>query len=107
MGNKWKSKGRAYLVKQLRERGCSRRQSVAILDLVFHEMSQALKRGEEVEFPLGKLRRVPRSLSELAKPPARRRYGVKWELDGAQGELTLKPSEADEPPSETWLVSST
>jgi nucleoid DNA-binding protein len=46
-----KNLGRAYLVAKLQERGCSRRQSVEILNLVFREMSKALKGGKKVEFP--------------------------------------------------------
>ena len=38
--------------------GVSRRFALQILDVIFREMSQALKRGEEVEFPFGKLKRV-------------------------------------------------
>jgi hypothetical protein len=50
--------GRGYLVAKLQERGCSRRQSVEILNLVFREMSKALKGGKKVEFPFGQLRKV-------------------------------------------------
>ena len=48
--------GRSYLVSKLGERGVSRRLAVRILDLVFEEMSQALARGESVEFPFGYLK---------------------------------------------------
>jgi hypothetical protein len=48
--------GRAYLVSKLRERGCSRRMAVRIVNMVFAEMSQALCRGEYVEFPFGYLK---------------------------------------------------
>jgi hypothetical protein len=50
--------GRAYLVKQLQERGLSRRMALRILNTVFAEMAKTLKRGRWVEFPCGKLRRV-------------------------------------------------
>jgi hypothetical protein len=50
--------GRAYLVAQLQRRGVSRRFAVRILNFVFGEMKKALKRGKEVEFPFGKLKRV-------------------------------------------------
>jgi len=58
MADQGKSKGRAYLVKELRKHGVSRRWAVRILDVIFREMSRALKRGEEVEFPFGKLKRI-------------------------------------------------
>jgi hypothetical protein len=47
---------RAYLVGKLRERGVSRRQAVRIVNKVFDEMSEALCRGEYVEFPFGYLK---------------------------------------------------
>ena len=50
--------GRAYLVAKLQELGASRRQAGRIINLVFAEMKQALKRGESVEFPFGYLERV-------------------------------------------------
>jgi len=87
------NKGRAYLVKELQKRGVSRRWAVRILDLVFHEMGQALKRGEEVEFALGRLKRVLRSMGELDRPADRRRYKVKWEPDEGEDRLT---GDADE-----------
>ncbi|WP_348263270.1 hypothetical protein P8935_01630 [Telmatobacter sp. DSM 110680] len=40
----------------MKKEGYSRRVSVPILDAIFKEMSAALARGEEVEFPLGKLK---------------------------------------------------
>ena len=84
MRSKGKSKGRAYLVKQLRRLGVGRRLAVEILDLVFGEMKKALAQGEEVEFPFGKLKRIPfekyRDAAE-AGPASRRRYKVKWLLD--------------------------
>ncbi|HVP57784.1 MAG TPA: hypothetical protein VMU02_06775 [bacterium] len=82
MERKPRNLGRAYLVKELGRRGLSRRDAVYILSVVFDEMSQALKRGEVVEFPPGRLRRVLRSMGELDRPADRRRYKVKWEPDG-------------------------
>jgi len=58
MESKPKNLGRAYLVGKLRERGLSRRDAVRILKRVINEMTQALRRGEEVEFPFGTLQRV-------------------------------------------------
>ena len=80
--------GRAYLVAELRKRGVSRRLAVRILNLVFREMSQALARGKEVEFPFGKLRRVRRHFSadwDRADdwPANRQGYTVEWELNRA------------------------
>lgn len=89
--SKSKSKGRAYLVKELQRRGVSRRQAVKILDLVFSEVSQALKRGEEVEFPFGRLRRVRSRLVNKNWVRDRRGYTVDLELDEA-GERLLSPS---------------
>jgi hypothetical protein len=56
--SKPKNLGRAYLVGKLRKRGWSRRDSVRILNRVINAITQALRRGEEVEFPFGALRRV-------------------------------------------------
>lgn len=50
--------GRAYLQAQLLKRGFSRRRSLRVLNFIFREMSAALARGEEVEFPFGKLKIV-------------------------------------------------
>jgi len=60
MDPKPRNLGRAYLVEKLRERGLSRRQAVRILNEIFLEMSEALARGEDVEFPFGYLTRVDR-----------------------------------------------
>jgi len=88
MESKPKNLGRTYLVAKLRKLGLSRRESVRILNKVINEMTQALRRGEEVEFPLGTLRRVrhqhrktrgwflDRLTSTYKKP-----YTVKHELD--------------------------
>jgi hypothetical protein len=92
------NKGRAYLVKELQKRGVSRRWAVRILDLVFGEMSQALKRGEEVEFALGRLKRVPRG--KYWDEVKRRGYTVRWEPDGAENELTLI-GDVDEMPEQS------
>ncbi len=50
------TKGRAYLVAKLRERGLSKRDAVRILNQVFSLMKAALRRGEDVESPFGFLR---------------------------------------------------
>jgi nucleoid DNA-binding protein len=47
-----------YIVRKLQERGLSRRQSVKILNSILDEVAAALARGEDVEFPLGSLKRV-------------------------------------------------
>lgn len=91
MGNKRKSKGRAYLVGELRKHGVSRRLAAKILDLVFHEMSEALKRGEEVEFPFGILSRVRCHLVNEYWVRDRRGYTVVFELNEV-GEHLLSPS---------------
>lgn len=51
-------------MEKLQERGLSRRQAVRILNEIFEEMSHALKRGEEMDFPMGKLIRVKKRLSK-------------------------------------------
>ena len=102
MNEKPRNLGRAYLVKELQKRGVSRRLAVRILDLVFGEMSQAHKRGEVVEFPLGKLKRVPRGKywDEIDDWPAnRRRYKVKWELDEAENRLTEESDQDEQAPA--------
>jgi nucleoid DNA-binding protein len=53
-----RTRGRAYLEKQLKKKGFSRRKAVHILNILFAEIEQALARGEEVEFPFGKPERV-------------------------------------------------
>jgi nucleoid DNA-binding protein len=59
MGIKGKNLGgRAYLVGKLMERGLSRRDAVRILNVIFREMGRALRRGEDMEFPFGRLKRV-------------------------------------------------
>ena len=60
-----KNLGRAYLVGKLQAQGLSRRQSVLIVNVILEQMIHALKRDSEVEFPLGKLRRVKRHFNKL------------------------------------------
>lgn len=88
MESKPKNLSRTYLVGMLRKRGLSRRDSVRILNLVIDEMTQALKRGEEVEFPFGTLRRVRHQhrkkrgwFLEKIMTIYKKRYTVKHELD--------------------------
>jgi nucleoid DNA-binding protein len=50
--------GREQLKKKLGELGLSRRHSLRLLNFIFHELAAALARGEQVEFPFGKLERV-------------------------------------------------
>jgi nucleoid DNA-binding protein len=57
MESKPKNLGRAYLVGKLQARGLSRRRSVLIVNVILSRMIDALKRGREVEFPFGKLKR--------------------------------------------------
>jgi hypothetical protein len=65
MENKPKNPGRPHLVGKLQARGLSRRQSVLIVNIILEQMIRALRRGWEVEFPLGKLKRVRRHFSKL------------------------------------------
>lgn len=88
MESKPKNLGRTYLVDQLRKKGLSRRDSVRILNRVINAMTQALSRGEEVEFPFGTLQRVRHQHSKtrgwfLNKITAtyKKPYTVKHELD--------------------------
>jgi hypothetical protein len=79
------SLGRAYLVKQLQKAGFSRRQSVDVITVILDQMITALRRGEAVEFPFGKLVRVRKSFGEwwdsLHDWPANREpYTVECEL---------------------------
>jgi hypothetical protein len=59
--------GRAYLVQKLEERGVSRRRAVAVVNAILECMIKALRRGEDVKFPFGKLTRV------------RKRFGASWD----------------------------
>lgn len=52
--------GRCYLVDKLRESGLSRRQSVLVVNTILEAMVDALRRGEDVEFPFGQLSRIRR-----------------------------------------------
>lgn len=83
--------GRAYLVAKLQERGCSRRKAVEILNLIFHEMSKALKRGKRVEFPFGYLERVYTEKYWQSRLPMGERpgqpYTVVHELDAVGDRL--------------------
>ena len=95
MAGKARNLGRAYLVSKLQERGVSRRMAVRILNLIFAEMSKALQRGREVEFPFGRLKRVKRVSRrwELAGDEPMTPYTVEHELD-ATG-YRLLPGEDD------------
>jgi hypothetical protein len=95
MENKPKSLGRAYLVGKLQARGLSRRQSVQIVNVILERMIHALRRGWEVEFPLGKLKRVKRHFSKLWDaiddwPANRDPHTIAHELDEA-GTRELHP----------------
>lgn len=46
------------IIRKLREVGLSRRDAVRIFNAILDEMKEALKRGEEVEWPFGTLKRV-------------------------------------------------
>jgi len=75
--------------------GLSRRQSVLIVNVILERMIRALKRGWEVEFPLGKLKRVKRHFSKLWDaiddwPANRDPHKIVHELDGA-GDRELHP----------------
>ena len=90
-----KSLGRAYLVGKLQAQGLSRRQSVLIVNVILERMIRALKRGWEVEFPLGKLKRVKRHFIKLWHaiddwPANRDPYTIVHELDLA-GDRELHP----------------
>ena len=65
MESKPKNLGRAYLVGKLQAQGLSRRQSVLIVNVILERIIRGLKRGCEVEFPLGKLKRVKRHFGRL------------------------------------------
>ena len=86
MGMKGKSVGRAYLVGNLQEQGLSRRQSIEVVNVILERMIHALRRGLEVEFPFGKLKRVKEHFSQwwdaVDDTPANRHlYTVEYELD--------------------------
>jgi hypothetical protein len=95
MESKPKNLGRAYLVGKLQARGLSRRQSVLIVNVILERMIRALKRGWEVEFPFGKLRRVKRHFSDWWDaiddwPANRDPHTIVHELDEA-GDRELHP----------------
>jgi hypothetical protein len=88
MESKPKNLGRAYLVGKLQARGLSRRRSVLIVNVILSRMIDALKRGREVEFPFGKLKRVKRHFSKrwdaIGDWPANRDpYTIVHEVDEA------------------------
>ena len=65
MKRKEASVGRAYLVKRLMARcGLSRRQSVAVVNVILERMIHHLRRGHRVEFPYGELQREKRWFGE-------------------------------------------
>ena len=97
MEGKPKNLGRAYLVGKLRERGLSRRDSVRILNAIFDEMIKALRRGRDVAFPFGHLKRVKRLSErwlEIGDEPMNP-YTVEHELD-EEGYRLLEGSKAAE-----------
>ncbi len=96
-----KSFGRANLEKKLREQGLSRRQSVAVVNVILGRMIHALKRGDEVEFPGGKLQRVERYFGkcweDMDDTPANRDpYTVEWVLSREGWEQLYGPLEKEE-----------
>jgi hypothetical protein len=97
MERKPKNLGRAYLVGKLQERGLSRRQAVGILNFTLHEMAAALKRGREVEFPFGPLKRVKHASRrwQMIDDDPMQPYSVEHELDG-EGDQLLNGIEAPE-----------
>ena len=89
--------GRAYLVKKLQERGFPRRQALQALNDVIDAMKEGLRLSEDVEFPLGKLKRVRhRHRKQEGNFLGRKRtiYGRSWtvkhEMDEA-GDKRLNP----------------
>jgi hypothetical protein len=78
--------GRAYLVGKLRDGGLSRRQATQVVNVILERMIHALRRGWEVEFPFGRLKRVKRHFSKwwdfIDDTPAHRSlYAIEHELD--------------------------
>jgi hypothetical protein len=95
MESKPKNLGRAFLVGKLQAQGLSRRQSVLIVNVILERMIRALERGWEVEFPLGKLKRVKRHFSKLWDaiddwPANLDPHTIVYELDLA-GDRELQP----------------
>ena len=69
--------------------GLSRRQAVLVVNVILERMIKALKRGREVEFPFGKLKRVKRHFGEhwdaIDDHPANREpYTVEHEMNEAE-----------------------
>jgi hypothetical protein len=58
MDGKEKTLNKGYIVRNLRERGLSRRRSVQLINFILAEVAAALARGEDVESPFGSLKRV-------------------------------------------------
>jgi hypothetical protein len=90
-----KNLGRAYLVGKLQAQGLSRRRSVLVVNVILERMIRALKRGWEVDFPLGKLKRVKRRFSKHwraidDRPANRDPHTIVHELDLA-GDRELHP----------------
>ena len=95
MENKPENPGRPILVGKLQAQGLSRRQSALIVNLILERMICALRRGWEVEFPLGKLKRVKQYFSKLRdaiddRPANRDPHTIVHELDAA-GDRELHP----------------
>jgi hypothetical protein len=79
----------------LQARGLSRRQAVRVVNEILQRMIHALRRGWEVEFPLGKLKRMKRHFSKLWDaiddwPANRDPYTIVHELNEA-GDRELHP----------------
>jgi len=93
--------GRAYLVGKLRERGLPRRQAVVVVNAILEHLIKALRRGEEVPFPFGKLKCVRRHFSEYWDivddwPANREGYTIKWQLDMAGARFLSSKASASE-----------
>lgn len=95
MENKPKNLGRAYLIGKLQAEGLSRRQAVLVVNVILERMIHALRHGWEVEFPLGKLKRMKRHFSKFWDaiddwPANRDPYTIVHEMDEA-GDRELHP----------------
>jgi hypothetical protein len=82
---------------------------VRILNAVLTEMSGALQRDEEVEFPFGKLQRVKRDFGQRWEligdwPADRDPYTVEHRLDQAGGRLLA--GEKESRPGPGWSLKS-
>lgn len=78
--------GRCYLVDKLRESGLSRRRSVLVVNTILEAMTDALRRGEDVEFPFGQLSRIRRYFNKHWEsaddwPADQNPYTVVYQLD--------------------------